>query len=241
MKSDIPHIRILAGFLVVASIVFGQNAYAATAAPIRSNTGNRAAVEKIFGATSPMISVAQCESGFQQYTAKGATFTGSRGQYVGVFQISKGHIPTAKKLGFDIYTLEGNLGYAKYMYDRQGLGPWKGCVKGPVASKKPVQKKTVAPAKAPLLTKNMRVGTKDAEVIALQKILNTAGFFVARSGAGSLGHETKTFDTHTREALKRFQCIKNIACKGTEASTGYGRVGPLTRAALLKEAKKQGM
>ena len=38
----------------------------------------------------------------------------------------------------------------------------------------------------------------------------------------------------TREAVRRFQCAKGIACDGDEATTGYGRVGPMTRSALLQ-------
>ncbi len=249
MKSDPYYIRLrfIAVFLVVLSVAFGQNVFADSSVPVRNNTGNKAAVEALFADVPQMVSVARCESTFQQYTSKGTTFTGAGGRYVGVFQIATGHTATAKKLGHDIYTLEGNLGYARYMYDRQGLGPWKGCVKGTVAiAKKPAAKNTTATkkttgAKTPLLTKNMGVGAKGSEVIALQKILNLSGFYIARSGPGSSGHETNVFNMQTRDALKRFQCINNIVCKGNERSTGYGYMGPSTRAALLKEAKKRGL
>jgi hypothetical protein len=33
--------------------------------------------------------------------------------------------PTAKLLGFDIYTVEGNIAYAKHLYEEQGSKPWQ--------------------------------------------------------------------------------------------------------------------
>ena len=47
------------------------------------------------------------------------------GGMVGVFQFYESiHAPGALALGFDITTLEGNLGYAKHVYNTQGLTPW---------------------------------------------------------------------------------------------------------------------
>ncbi len=47
-------------------------------------------------------------------------------QDIGLAQIN---IPTwgttAKKLDFDLYTYQGNLDMAKWLYDRFGSGPWK--------------------------------------------------------------------------------------------------------------------
>ncbi|MDO8490164.1 MAG: peptidoglycan-binding protein [bacterium] len=251
MKSNRPSIRFLAVILVFLFAVIGHNAFADSTAPPLGNKGVKAAVEELFADAPQMIQVAQCESRFQQYTTKGTTFTGSGGRYVGVFQIAKSHVPTAKKLGFNIYTLEGNLGFAKHLYEQQGVRPWRGCVKAaPVAAEKSTSTATVAKVATPAavaktnqlkLTKKLGIGAKDPEVKILQKILNASGFFVARSGPGSSGQETTIFNSKTRDALKRFQCIKNIACRGTENSTGYGYVGPSTRSALLTVAMKQGL
>ena len=70
--------------------------------------------------------VALCESQNRQFDEKGLVL---RGQYnhqdVGLMQINeKYHLGTSKKLGYDIYTLEGNMDYAKYLYRTQGLKPW---------------------------------------------------------------------------------------------------------------------
>lgn len=38
--------------------------------------------------------------------------------------------PTAEKLGFDLFTYEGNVGFSKWLYDHYGWKPWvysKGC------------------------------------------------------------------------------------------------------------------
>lgn len=34
------------------------------------------------------------------------------------------HLETAEKLGLDIYTIEGNVAYAKHLYEEQGAKPW---------------------------------------------------------------------------------------------------------------------
>ncbi len=34
------------------------------------------------------------------------------------------HAKTAEKMGLDIYTLEGNMAYAKYLYEKNGLSDW---------------------------------------------------------------------------------------------------------------------
>jgi hypothetical protein len=34
------------------------------------------------------------------------------------------HSATAAKLGLDLYTIQGNVAYARYLYDKQGTAPW---------------------------------------------------------------------------------------------------------------------
>ena len=34
------------------------------------------------------------------------------------------HADTAERLGIDIHSLEGNMAYAKNLYEREGLQPW---------------------------------------------------------------------------------------------------------------------
>jgi peptidoglycan hydrolase-like protein with peptidoglycan-binding domain len=74
----------------------------------------------------------------------------------------------------------------------------------------------------------------DAQVMTLQQILNRSGFVIAPSGPGAPGSETSYFGAMTREAVRKFQCAKGIACDGSESTSGYGLVGPRTRAALIQ-------
>lgn len=81
--------------------------------------------------------VCACESGNgkygvpQQFEADGVTPLVGRltpahlGQDIGMCQINTlFHLEEATSLGYDIYTAEGNWGYALYLYETQGLRPW---------------------------------------------------------------------------------------------------------------------
>jgi hypothetical protein len=184
------------------------------------------AVREVFADAPMMISVAQCESKFRQYTDSGNVLKGS-GLYIGVFQIDeKIHANFAKSMGMDIFIAEGNLAYARYLYDKSGVTPWKGCVK---TGTNPTTQTTYT------LTKTSKVGDTNSEVKTLQQMLNKLGYTIAQSGAGSPGNETTYFGAMTKTALQKFQCDKKIACTGDENTTGYGLVGPKTRAILLRE------
>lgn len=86
-----------------------------------------ATVKTYFADTPIMIEIARCESRYRHYDVEGEALHG----YVnhsdrGVMQINEHyHDKTAVKLGLDIRTLEGNLAYARYLYDTQGTRPWK--------------------------------------------------------------------------------------------------------------------
>ena len=46
-------------------------------------------------------------------------------QDIGALQINeKYHLADSIKLGLDIYTLDGNLAYGRYIYSTQGTKPW---------------------------------------------------------------------------------------------------------------------
>jgi hypothetical protein len=74
-------------------------------------------------------------------------------------------------------------------------------------------------------TKDLELGSKGEEVRLLQKLLNSQGFTVATSGAGSAGNETTTFGNATKSALSKYQ-----ASVGLKPTNGY--FGPKTRAYL---------
>ena len=76
---------------------------------------------------TPMLAeVAKCESSFVHFTDGGNVLRGRvDSRDIGVMQINEFyHRKTAEKLGLDIETLEGNLEYGQYLYDKQGLQPW---------------------------------------------------------------------------------------------------------------------
>lgn len=172
-------------------------------------------VREYFADIPIMIDIAKCESRFRQYNNDGTPLVGY-GLYTGIFQIDKNiHGEYAKSLGMDVETLEGNLAYAKYLYEAQGIRPWPTCAV------------LASPIKS-----NLKLGDKGTEVKALQKILNKNGFIIASSGVGSPGQETDYFGILTKQAIQRFQCAKNIVCLGDENTTGYGLVGQKTRTAL---------
>ena len=80
-----------------------------------------------FADTPILKKIASCESQNRQFDeTTGSVLRGKvNSQDVGVFQINeKYHLEAAKKLGLDIYTLEGNLDYAKHLYKSQGVKPW---------------------------------------------------------------------------------------------------------------------
>lgn len=83
-------------------------------------------VREYFKDIPVMIEIARCESKFRQFTDSGNVLRGgSAGGMVGVFQFFESiHTAPAKALGFDITTLEGNLGYAKHLYNTEGTTPW---------------------------------------------------------------------------------------------------------------------
>lgn len=89
-----------------------------------------AAVRVAFADAPEMIAIAKCESGFRQHDASGNVLRGGTGKgYIGVFQIGESlHAQPALNAGMDIFTLEGNLAYARVLYDQSGTRPWKSCL-----------------------------------------------------------------------------------------------------------------
>jgi peptidoglycan hydrolase-like protein with peptidoglycan-binding domain/chitodextrinase len=76
------------------------------------------------------------------------------------------------------------------------------------------------------VTRVLQRGATGAEVILLQDALKAKGYLPA-------DHEsTDLFGALTEKAVKQFQCTTFSICSGTPATTGYGRVGGKTRAAL---------
>jgi len=210
-----------------SAAIFATFLLSSTPASAALNDGIADAVRAAFPDDPVMHAVAKCESGYRQFNVDGSVLRGGAGKgYVGVFQIGESlHAAYAASLGYDIMTVEGNIAYAKHLYGQRGSAPWKECVPQGAAPQP-------AAAADAALTANLGLGMTHSQVLLLQRYLNARGFTVAAEGPGSPGNETTTFGMRTRDALRRFQCSRKIACEGDERTTGYGRLGPKTRAAF---------
>lgn len=81
-------------------------------------------------------------------------------------------------------------------------------------------------AGCPALTRTLRIGMTGADVSALQS------FLARNSSIYPEGLVTGYFGSATQAAVQRFQAQYSIVSGGTPATTGYGRVGPRTIAAI---------
>ena len=73
-----------------------------------------------------LAKIAYCESRFRQFTKNGYPLRGEVNKYdVGVMQINEFyHDKVAEKRGDNLHTLDGNLSYARYLYEKEGARPW---------------------------------------------------------------------------------------------------------------------
>lgn len=83
-------------------------------------------------------------------------------------------------------------------------------------------------------TENLSFGSRSAQIIALQKILNTdPATRIADVGPGSLGYETTYFGSLTKAAVVRFQAkYASEVLAPVSLTRGNGFVGSYTRAKL---------
>lgn len=92
-------------------------------------------------------------------------------------------------------------------------------------------------AQANTFYRNLTVGDTGADVLSLQKILNSNAYTkIASSGPGSPGFETNYFGSLTKSAVIRYQELYKsevLTPIGLKAGTGY--VGEMTRNHLSKQ------
>lgn len=90
-------------------------------------------IQTLEASTSPvdelswqMREIARCESSMRQFNKDGTVLRGHvNPKDVGMFQINEYyHLKDSQRLGYNIYTLEGNIGYAKHLVETQGYRPW---------------------------------------------------------------------------------------------------------------------
>lgn len=83
-------------------------------------------VRSYFSDAPVMAEIAKCETRFRHFGRNGRVLRGEvTPEDVGVMQVNEYfHGKTADKLGFDIYSIEGNVAYARYLYEKEGTQPW---------------------------------------------------------------------------------------------------------------------
>ncbi|MBI2175711.1 MAG: peptidoglycan-binding protein, partial [Parcubacteria group bacterium] len=97
------------------------------------------------------------------------------------------------------------------------------------------QPSTVAQAVSPAFTGVMKPGQSSSDIKRLQQLLNSdPDTRISASGVGAPGNETDYYGSLTEGAVKRFQAKYGIVSSGTPETTGYGLVGPATRAKLAE-------
>ncbi len=114
----------------IANHVFSEDQVAAVVESsfIETNTPEamEAYLRKEFADRPILVEIARCESNFKQFDENGLVVHGRvDSRDIGLMQINEHYQgDTAKKLGLDLYTLEGNMEYAEHLYDEQGTKPW---------------------------------------------------------------------------------------------------------------------
>ncbi len=83
-------------------------------------------VREYYSETPVLADIAWCESRMRHVGENGAVLRGMvDSDDIGVMQINtRYHQATADELELDIYSLHGNLDYARFLYDTQGTRPW---------------------------------------------------------------------------------------------------------------------
>lgn len=83
-------------------------------------------VQAYFAETPILAKISKCESRTRQFGKDGKVLRGEvNSDDVGLMQINEQyHAKEAKALGLDLESVEGNLAYAKHLYDTEGTKPW---------------------------------------------------------------------------------------------------------------------
>ncbi|MBI2475719.1 MAG: hypothetical protein HYV67_00560 [Candidatus Taylorbacteria bacterium] len=84
-------------------------------------------VRDYFKGTPILAEIAKCESQFRHIGERGDIIRGKvNPSDIGVMQINEDyHSKEALKLGLDLTTLQGNMAFAKRLYEKEGTAPWQ--------------------------------------------------------------------------------------------------------------------
>ena len=131
-------IEITSAIIFLVSSLYGGTANVAVAQDLdnTSSTQSKTPVERpitlesyvraYFVETPVLAEIARCESTFRQVGKDGKVLRGvSNNSDLGLLQVNEYyHGEKALDLGFDLSTVNGNLAYGKYLYDKEGTKPW---------------------------------------------------------------------------------------------------------------------
>jgi len=94
--------------------------------PLTDSKNVQKYVVDYFADTPILADIAGCESHYRQFDKSGNPLRGVQNRLdVGVMQINEFyHSEEALKLGIDIYSLDGNVAYARHLYKKSGAKPW---------------------------------------------------------------------------------------------------------------------
>lgn len=77
-------------------------------------------VRAAFSDAPIMVEIARCESRLRQFNADGTVLMGGMGgRFVGIFQEHISWERIAQRDGYSIYTVEGNIRMARWLYDEE--------------------------------------------------------------------------------------------------------------------------
>ena len=112
--------------LALSAVLSGSSAQAVQPAAMPEAQTVQQYVQTYFADEPIMIAIADCESHFTQLDKDGKVVKNPHSSAVGVYQIMASiHATSAdENLGLNIYTLQGNAAYARYLYESQGTAPW---------------------------------------------------------------------------------------------------------------------
>jgi len=112
------------------AVVSAEPAYAQVRArdyqPITDSKNVEKFINDYFADIPVLADIAKCESRFRQFNSTGDILKGKKNSFDrGVMQINVlYHAETADNLGLDINSLDDNVAYARYLYEKQGAKPW---------------------------------------------------------------------------------------------------------------------
>ena len=79
-------------------------------------------INEVFPDAPVMVHVARCESSYKSDAFNPTNDSNDKG----LFQISTFyHEEEVESLGLDMFNIQDNIAFARILYDRSGLGPWK--------------------------------------------------------------------------------------------------------------------